>query len=72
MSTETLRHRGRVAALVRHQHSPDSPEVLEARRDLAESKIADAVAAAVASAPPLTPEQVNRLARLLMNAGGGE
>jgi len=69
MSSQTLRHRNRVAALVRHEHDPDSPEVISARRDLAESKIADAISRAVASAPPLTPEQCNRLARLLMNGG---
>lgn len=69
MSSQTLRHRNRVAALVRHNHEPDSPEVIDARRDLAEAKITDAIERAVASAPPLTPDQLNRLARLLMNGG---
>jgi hypothetical protein len=56
--------RNRVAALSKHR--PDSQELEDARRDLAEAKLADAIRKVVAAAPPLTAEQRNRLATLLM------
>lgn len=46
--------------------SPDSErEVVEARRHLAETKLADYIERTLATAPPLTDEQRRRLARLL-------
>ena len=55
--------KGRMAVAHR-DHAPDSPEVLELRRDLAAEKIAQYVQAIVASAPPLTADQRTRLAAL--------
>jgi hypothetical protein len=50
--------------------NPNDPEkIASARRDLAAAKIADYIERTVASAPPLTDDQRNRIAALL-NAGG--
>ena len=43
----------------------------DARRDLAEQKIAEYVRRTVDAAPLLTPEQRDRLALLLQSASGG-
>lgn len=56
--------RGRVAALTRSRPA-DDPELVEARRDLAAEVIAQHVAKVVAKAPPLTPEQRDRIAAIL-------
>lgn len=59
-----LSHRARVAALTRHH--PDNPEfVTSARRDLAAAKLEDYVRRTVDKAPPLTPEQRDRIAAAL-------
>lgn len=63
--SQALHHRGRVAALTRSR-STDDPELIDARRDLAESTLADQIRRTVESAPPLTSAQRDRLARLLM------
>ena len=51
------------------RHRSPSPEtdalVLDARRSLAEQKIAQAISRALEAAPPLTDEQRRRLASLL-------
>lgn len=67
--SQTLHHRARVGALSRSR-SPHDPEYLNARRDLAAEKIAEYVEKTVASAPPLTEEQCDRIARLLTTAKG--
>jgi hypothetical protein len=46
-------------------------DVLEARRQLAEANIAEAIRRVVDAAPPLTPEQRDRLALLLRAPRGG-
>jgi hypothetical protein len=46
-------------------------QITEARRNLAEAKIADAIRQAVDSAPPLTDAARARLARLLIAAPAG-
>lgn len=66
-ATSPQRARTRVALLSRHH--PGSSELIEARRELAEAKIAAAIERIVADAPPLTAEQRNRLAGLLISAG---
>ena len=43
----------------------DDPELIAARRDLTVHSLATHVARVVAAAPPLTPEQLDELARLL-------
>lgn len=61
-------HRGRVAALTRSR-SVDDPDLVNARRNLKAERLADYIRKTVDTAPPLTPEQRDRLA-LLLNAGG--
>ena len=64
--TELARTRSRVAVATR-LGTPD--EVAAARRDHAAASIADHIARVVADAPPLTPEQRERLASLLQGGG---
>jgi hypothetical protein len=59
------RERSRLARL--HQtHSPDSPEILEAQASFKAARLQDQVAKALESAPPLTDEQRERIAGLLL------
>lgn len=51
-----------------HRRGPDHPSVAEARRDLAVATIEQAVAKALAKAPPLTPAQIDRIAAVLRGA----
>ena len=62
--TNLLSLRGRVASLSRSR-TPDDPELLAARRELAADGIAAYVERAVAKAPPLTNEQRERIAALI-------
>jgi len=55
---------GRVRQLTRW-HGPDAPQTIEAKQDLAEAQIQAAVAKVLAEAPPLRPEQADRLSVLL-------
>jgi hypothetical protein len=55
--------RGRIAGLSRR--SPDDPELVDARRDLAAERLAEHIRKTVDGAPPLTAEQRDRLALLL-------
>lgn len=65
MSALTRQHRGRVAALSRSR-SIDDPDLLAARRDLAEASIAEHIAKVIAKSPPLTVEQRDRIAAILL------
>ena len=58
---------GRHAAAVRW----GAPNQADTARDAATERIADYVSRVVATAPPLTPEQRDRIASLLSPAGGG-
>lgn len=58
------RERAKVAALKRHR-APDDPDVLDAERDLTVARAEDYIRAVVASAPPLRPDDVERLRALL-------
>lgn len=55
------------ASVARRSQSypPDHPKVIEAKRDLAEAKIAAYVAKVLSEAPELTDGQRSRLAELL-------
>lgn len=55
--------RNKVAILTRHH--PDSPELVDARRDLAAAKLEDYIQRTVAAAPPLTPAMRDKLYMLL-------
>ena len=57
-------HRARVAALSRDR-LPDDPDLIEARRDLRAERLADQIRKTVDAAPPLSREQLDRLATLL-------
>lgn len=59
-----LQERARVAAFSRSRPD-DDPDLLAARRNLKTERLADYIRRAVDSAPPLTPEQRDRLALLL-------
>ena len=58
-----LSNRGKVASLTRSRQ-PD-PELLAAKRDLAADVLAEHAAKVVAKAPPLTREQIDRIAAIL-------
>ncbi len=57
-------HRARIGALSRSR-TDDDPELVDARRGLAEANIAAYVQKVLDAAPPLTDEQRTRLAELL-------
>lgn len=52
-------------ALSTRYKGADAPETQDARRVLAEAKIAAAIEKAVAAAPPLTADQRDRLHRII-------
>lgn len=56
--------RARVASLTRSRN-PDDPELVDARRNLRAERLAEHIRRTVEVAPPLTPEQRDRLALLL-------
>lgn len=56
--------RARVASLSRSRPA-DDPELLDARRTLRTTRLAEHIARVVDEAPPLTPEQRDRLAVIL-------
>ncbi|MGV0788684.1 hypothetical protein ABQF33_17385 [Mycolicibacterium sp. XJ2] len=58
---------GRVASLSRDLDQ-DDPDLIDAQRQLREAQLAAHIAQVVASAPPLTTEQRDRLAELLRPA----
>lgn len=55
--------------IARAVHRGDKLEEANARRDLAELKLAAAVERALEKAPPLTPAQIKRLSGLLRSGG---
>lgn len=66
--------RARIASLSRSR-TPDDPDLVNARRELLEARLADRIRADVAAWPPLTTEQRDRLAALLRpvpTAGGDQ
>lgn len=60
--------RARVAGLSRSRPA-DDPDLLDARRDLRATRLAEHIARVVDEAPPLTPEQRDRLAVILRGGG---
>ncbi len=66
--SEWTHHRARIASLTRSRPA-DDPDLLDARRKLRTERLADYIKRVVDAAPPLTPEQRDRLACLLR---GGE
>jgi hypothetical protein len=60
--------RARVAALTRSRQ-PTDPDLLAAKRDLAESRAEEYIKRIVDAAPPLTQDQRSRIAALLQSGG---
>jgi hypothetical protein len=56
--------RARLASLTRSR-TPDDPDLIAARRNLRAARLEDYIRRTVDAAPPLTPEQRDRLAVLL-------
>lgn len=56
--------RARMAALARHR-KPDDPALSDARRDFAAERLTEAVRRVVATAPPLTAKQRDKITALL-------
>ena len=69
-SPEVSHRRAQLAATKRH-HGADDPRSIEAVRVLRETMLAEHIQRIVDSAPPLSAEQRNRLAVLLLGASGG-
>jgi hypothetical protein len=67
MSTSVTKASSKLALTTRYRGAT-SPEATEARRDLAAVKITSYVEKVVATAPPLTPEQRDRVAAALGGA----
>ena len=61
--------RARVASLSRSR-TTDDPDLINARVSLRAARLEDYVQRVVAEAPPLTPEQRDRIAALLRPTGG--
>ena len=66
---QSRQHRARIAALTRSRPA-DDPELIAARRDHAASRLEDHILHTLAAAPPLTPEQRDRLAYLIRGGEG--
>ncbi|MEZ2390870.1 hypothetical protein AB6813_15265 [bacterium RCC_150] len=64
ISERMSRARGTVAALSIH-HPPNSPQVIEARRELRAIKLLEYVAKALAEFPPISEAHLEEVARLL-------
>jgi hypothetical protein len=69
-SPEVSHRRAQVAASKRH-HGADDPRSIQAASVLRETMLAEHIQRIVDSAPPLSAEQRNRLAVLLLGASGG-
>lgn len=69
--TTWQQQRGRIAALSRSR-TPDDPDLEKARADFKAERLAEHVRRVVASAPPLTPDQVDRIAAILRTGGAAE
>jgi hypothetical protein len=69
MSARTI-GRSRVASLSRSR-TPDDPELVDARRELAVANLENYVARVIDAAPPLTQQQRDRIASLIQPAGRG-
>lgn len=63
-------HRARIASLSRDR-TADDPELIEARRSLRAERLATHIRDEVAKWPPLTADQINRIA-VLLHGGGSD
>lgn len=65
--SERTHRRAIAAALARHR-AADDPDLIEARANLAEARVADYIERTVSTLPGLTPEACARLAMRLLTA----
>ena len=70
LSSATCHHRARIAALSRDRR-PDDPELVDARRSLRAARLEERVNEMLAGWPPLTDEQLDRVAALLRAGSRG-
>lgn len=72
MSKPANTYRGIIAglsyAVSAGKRSADDPELLEARRGLRGQRLVDHIEEVLAGSPPLTPEQMERAASVLISA----
>jgi len=71
VSTAPQRARSKLAGLYRGGYGDHDAEVREARFDLRESRIIEAIRKDVDAAPPLPAERRLRIAAILCNPAGG-
>lgn len=64
LSADAAHQRAKIGALSRDR-KPDDPELVSARRDLAEIRLTEHIERVLSQAPPLSDEQRCRLAELL-------
>lgn len=68
LSKAAAHYRAKIGALSRSR-SNDDPELIEAKRGLIEAQAADYIERVLATAPPLTDEQKQRLAEQFRPVG---
>jgi hypothetical protein len=71
MSTAPQRARSKLAGLYRGGHTDHDADVQQARLDLRESLLMDAIRKHADAAPPLPAERRLRIAAILCNPAGG-
>lgn len=69
MSNQTRTAKARLAAATRHHPNRDHTAL---QRDLAAAKLDSYIQRVLAEAPPLTPEQLSKVALLLRPSKGGD
>jgi hypothetical protein len=69
-SSAVAHHRARVGALSRDRH-PDDPEFVSAKRDLAAANLEEHVNRVLAGWPPLSEQQLDRIAAILRAGSPG-
>lgn len=68
ISKERAHYRALIASLSRDR-APDDPDLLDAKRKLRETGLAEAIRETTAMTPPLLPDQLDRLTLLLRSGG---
>jgi hypothetical protein len=70
MPDPVLQARSKLALLNRENIASTPEQIRDAKRDLAAAKLSAAVEKILASAPPITDAQAQRIVALLMTGGG--
>jgi hypothetical protein len=72
MLTPSQDARNKLGALIRRGYTDHDAEVTQARMDLRESLVMDAIRRQVDAAPPFPPERRLRIAAILCNPAGAD